>query len=207
MPDTEAAPDRADDQGQVQVFARFRPGWVVYNMVAWWGYLMAIGLLWGAFWLASTFGLDLWAVVRDAVDWRALGWFWTSAIGVLAVGLVGVLGLTVNFFTSHWRFELVRAPGEDGTVLRTTQGLLRTREVTRSDSRLRGVSISEPVLWRWMGMADTEVITTGLSIWSGSSTILPRGPISVARPVAARILAAEPNPFTAPLRAHPRRDR
>lgn len=61
-----------------------------------------------------------------------------------------------------------------------------TREVNRDDRRLRGVQIAEPVLWRWMGMAATRVITTGLSIWSTSrpATILPRGPIGVARPVA-----------------------
>lgn len=198
------APGRdADDHAEV--FARLRLRWVVYNMVAWWGYLMAIGLLWGAFWLASTFGVDVGDLVLGAADWEALGWARTVAIAVLAVGLVGVLGLTVNFFTGHWGFELARVPGEDGTVLRTTQGLFRRREVSRADSRVRGLMISEPVLWRWMGMADTELITTGLSIWSGSTTILPRGPISVARPVAARVLEADPSPFDAPLLSHPRR--
>lgn len=195
--------DAADDHAEV--FAHLRLGWVVYNMVAWWGYLMAIGLLWGAYWLASTFGVDLGDLVLGAADWEALGWARTAAIAVLAVGLVGVVGLTVNFFTAHWRFELARVPGEDGTVLRTTQGLLRTREVSRADSRVRGLMISEPVLWRWMGMADTELITTGLSIWTGSSTILPRGPVSVARPVAARVLEVDPSPFDTPLRSHPRR--
>ncbi|MEX2445876.1 MAG: PH domain-containing protein, partial [Dehalococcoidia bacterium] len=61
-------------------------------------------------------------------------------------------------------------------------------------------------LWRWMGMADTSVITTGLSLSSASqpATILPRGPLSVARPVAAGVLGLDPSPLEAPLRPHPR---
>lgn len=188
-----------------QVLARFRPGWVVYNMLNIWAYIMALGLLWGGYWLADSFGIDVVGVARDTLDWEVLGWGWTIGIGVLGVSALGVIGLATNFFAEHWNFELARVPGEHGTMLRTRQGLLRTREVNRDDGRMRGVQIAEPVLWRWMGMADTTVITTGLSIWSMSqpTAILPRGPIGVARPVTAAVLATEPNPLEVPLRRHP----
>src|SRR5690606_2080463 len=101
-------------------------------------------------------------------------------------------------------FELARIPGERGTLLRTRKGFFRTREVHRDDNRLRGVQVREPLVWRWIGMADTTVITTGLSIWSTGqpASVLPRGPIGVARRVTKRILGMDPNPVTAKLERH-----
>jgi putative membrane protein len=188
-----------------RVLARFRPWWVVYNVVSVWGFVTAAGLLWGAYWLGATFGIDLVAWVRGLVDWDALGKPATIAIGVLVTGAIGAVGMAVSFFTTHWGFELARVPGEKSTQLRTRQGLFTTREVNRDDRRLRGVQLGEPLLWRWMGMADTQVITTGLSVWSTSqpATILPRGPVSVARPVTHAILGADPDPLAVPLARHP----
>ncbi|RIQ19515.1 PH domain-containing protein [Jiangella rhizosphaerae] len=200
---TEAAP-RPDDE---QVFARLERSWVVYNMFSVWAFLMAAGLLWGTYWALQMFGLDPAGFVRGLADWEAIGTAWTVVIAVATVGVVGVVGLAINFFTENWRFVLARVPGDRGTVLRTTQGLFKTREVNRDDNRLRGVQIDEPLLWRWMGMADTTVISTGLSIWSmtPSAQILPRGPVSVARRVAAQVLETGESPLDRPLRPHPRR--
>lgn len=190
-----------------QVFARLRPRWVVYNMFNIWAYVMSLGLLWGGYWFTTMFGLDVAGFVERSLDWEALGWGWTIAVGALAVSFVGVVGLAANFFTEYWNFELARVPGEQGTSLRTRQGLFRTREVNRDDNRMRGIQIAEPLLWRWMRAADTTVITTGLSVWSMTSptTILPRGPIGVARPVAAAVLGTDPNPLEVSLARHPRR--
>ena len=190
-----------------RVLARLDRTWVFYNMFSIWAFLMAAGLLWGTYWLLQMFGLDPAGFVRGLADWDAIGTAWTIVIAVAAVGVVGVAGLAVNFFTENWRFVLERVPGERGTVLRTTQGLFKTREVNRDDNRLRGVQIAEPLLWRWIGMADTSVVSTGLSIWSmtPSAQILPRGPVSVARRVAAEVLETTPSPVDRPLRPHPRR--
>jgi putative membrane protein len=91
-------------------------------------------------------------------------------------------------------------------LLRTRRGLFTTREVNRDEARMRGVQIAEPLLWRWMGVSDTTVITTGLSMWSMAqpAAILPRGPVAVARRVAADVLGVRPGPLGAPLSAHPR---
>ncbi|AVT33055.1 hypothetical protein C6361_30485 [Plantactinospora sp. BC1] len=190
-----------------RVFARIRWSWVCYNVFSVWALVTAAGLLWGGYWLAQSFGFDAAGFVAGLVDWRALGPWRTGAIAFVAVGALGVLGMAVAFVAENWAFRLVRVDTPTGAVLRTSQGLFRTREVNRDVSRLRGVEISEPLLWRWMGMADTNVISTGLTIWSmtPATTILPRGPIGVARSVAARVLDldAGASPFAVPLRRHP----
>ena len=193
-------------QEQVDVIARFDPRWVVFNVVGSWAYLMAGGLIWGGYWLLSSLGIDVAGIVQRSVDWERIGPVGTVAVAFAAMTLVGAVGLAVNFFVEYGRFVLARVPTDaGGTALRTSHGLLTTREVTRDDDRLRGVQISEPVLWRWMGTADTSVITTGLSLsaMSQPAAVLPHGPITVARRVAAIVLGARPDPFDAPLSVHP----
>lgn len=198
-------PESAGAEPDAEVLATLRPWWVVYNMFSVWAYLMAAGLLWGLFWLVSTFGVDLYGAASRAADWEALGWFGIGVAVLVVGGAVGAIGMGVNFFTAYWRFELARVRSGGGAHLRTRRGLFSTREVNRDEARLRGLSIGEPLLWRWMGMADTNVITTGLSVWDMEqpTAILPRGPIRVARLVAARVLG-DPCPLDAPLPRHPR---
>ncbi|MFE2294390.1 PH domain-containing protein [Streptomyces sp. NPDC059452] len=188
------------------VFARFEPRWFVYNMFNSWAYVMAVGFGWGTYWLLDTFGVDSAGFVSGLLDWKSLGWAGTAAVAFLAATVLGAAGLTVTYFVEYGNFELARVPGPDGTMLRTRQGLLTTREVNRDENRVRGVQISEPVLWRWMGVSDTSLITTGLSLWSMSqpAAILPRGPVSVTRRVATEVLGAEEKPLHAPLTPHPR---
>ncbi|MGX7675837.1 PH domain-containing protein [Plantactinospora sp. DSM 117369] len=190
-----------------RAFARIRWSWLYYNVFSVWALVTAAGLLWGGYWLAQSFGFDGAGFVAGLLDWRAIGPWRTGAIAFVGVGALGVLGMAVAFVTENWAFRLVRVDTPTGAVLRTSQGLFRTREVNRDVSRLRGVEISEPLLWRWMGMADTNVISTGLSIWSmtPATTILPRGPVGVARSVAARVLDldAGASPFAVPPRGHP----
>lgn len=198
--------DESGADGEEQVFARLRPRWVVYNVFSIWAYILALGLLWGGHWLGTTVGIDAAGFVVGALDWQSLGWVRTAGIAVAAVGAFGVVGMALYFFVEYWGFELARVPGEKGTLLRTRQGLFTTREVNRDDNRMRGVEIAEPLLWRWMGAADTTVITTGLDVESMSSaaTILPRGPIGVARSTAAAVLGTDPSPLQTPLARHPR---
>ncbi|MDO3705739.1 PH domain-containing protein [Micromonospora sp. C28SCA-DRY-2] len=191
--------------GDARVLARIRWSWLVHNVVNVWAFVMAAGLLWGAYWTAGSFGFDAAGAVAELLDWRALGLGWSAVIAVAAAGVLGVAGMAVAFVAEFWDFRLTRVRTAAGSVLRTSQGLFKTREVDRDDDRLRGVEISEPVLWRWMGTADTNVITTGLTVWSmtPATIVLPRGPVRVARSVAAAVLDADPNPFEAPLRGHP----
>ncbi|QSB12707.1 PH domain-containing protein [Natronosporangium hydrolyticum] len=187
------------------VLAELRWSWIGYNLFSVWAYLAAAGVLWGAMWLGGSVGLDLVGWVTGLLDWRSLGWFWSVMIGFAAISLLGVGVLATGFVTEYWRFRLTRVPRPEGSALRTSQGLFKTRQIDRDEGRIRGIQISEPVLWRWLGVADTNVISTGLNEGglSPASTILPRGPVTVARRVAAEVLRAAPNPLTAPLRPHP----
>lgn len=194
---------QTDDQGEI--LAQLRPWWVIYNSVSIWGFATAAGLLWGAYWLVAMFGFDLYAWTTGLLDWESLGWLWTGAIGLVVVGFIGMLGMAANFFTSYWKFDLARVRTGDKAYLRTRRGLFSTREVNRDESRVRGLTISQPLLWRWMGMADTNLITTGLSLWNMEqpAALLPRGPIGVARKVSDDVLGS-PNPLAEPLVRHPR---
>jgi putative membrane protein len=200
-----AAGEPAADPDQ-QVLARIRWSWTLYNVFNIWAYVAAAGVLWGGYWLAQTYGLDPARFLAGLVDWQRLGLAASLAIGLVVVGVFGVVVLAAAFVSENWDFRLARVRGPNGTVLRTSQGLLKTRQVDRDEQRIRGMQIAEPLLWRWLGMADTNVITTGLKVWSlqPASTILPRGPISAALPVAAAVLGEDPSPFEAPLRCHPR---
>lgn len=66
------------------------------------------------------------------------------------------------------------------------------------------MQLSEPLLWRWLRACDTSVITTGLSMWSMArpAAVLPRGPVTVARRVAAEVLGGE-SPWAVSPKAHP----
>lgn len=206
-----------DEEPTSRVFARFEPGWFIYNMFNVWAFVLALGLLWGGAWLLSTVGVDLAGFVIGMADWEAIGTLGTVVIAVVVVGAFGAAGLGVNYVIENWGFELARVPSREGTMLRTRKGLFTTREVNRDENRLRGVQITEPVLWRWMGVSDTHVITTGLDAWSFAdpASILPRGPVRRTREVAGQVLdrsvvedgvsATSENPFRLSLPRHPRR--
>lgn len=202
---TDKRGEREGGDRAAEVLAVFKPWWAVYNMFSIWAYAMAAGLLWGGFWLLSSFGIDVVGVVANMADWDSLGWVVITILVLAVTGLLGALGLGVNFLLSYWKFELARIRTGDHSHLRTRRGLLSTREVLRDELRMRGLSISEPLLWRWMRMADTNVITTGLNAWDPQepTAILPRGPVTESHRVAGKIFGPE-NPFEATLTKHPR---
>lgn len=190
-PPVSAAADRD------QVLARFSWTWLVHNIFGIWIYLGAAGILWGLYWLLRGFGLEPVAWIRDTAG--VLGPLWTPVVAIVALSLLGVGLMAASFVSENWDFRLLRTGGS----LRTTQGLFRTREVNRDLDRVRGAEIAEPLLWRWLGTADTNVVTTGLQVWSmrPATAVLPRGPITTARRVTADILGTEA--LAAPLTPHP----
>lgn len=204
--DTGETHDEPDERPQ-RVFATMNPRWVIYNMFNVWAYLMALGLIGGAFGLFAAVGVDLYGLVEGLYDWGSLGWLGVTIVAVVGVTLLGWVGLTINFFTEFWKFELARVPGPEGTQLRTRQGLFTTREVNRDENRIRGVQLTEPLFWRWLGVTDTHVITTGLDVNSMSdpAAILPRVHRNVARRTAAGVLGEDKSLFDVHLQRHPRR--
>lgn len=194
------------DATPIAVFWRFDPRWIVFHLLSVWTYVVVLGLGWSANFLLGTFGVDVADVVSGLVDWDAIGWPATAAIAFVAATVGGVACMAVVFATEYWGYELARVRGQEGTLLRTRRGLFTRREVNRAERRIRGMQLSEPLLWRWMGATETSVVTTGLSLWATSQpiAILPRGPLRVHRRVADQVLDPEHVPFTAPLTPHPR---
>ncbi|WFE36472.1 PH domain-containing protein [Micromonospora sp. WMMD975] len=188
--------------------AELRWSWLLYNLVNIWAFLAAGFLLWSLFWLLQLVNVDLRDVVGGLVDWQELGNGWSAVIIMAGSFLLGVIGLGIGFVTENWNFRLVRVTTENGTALLTRRGLTQTREIYRDDRRLRGVHTSEPLFWRWLGLAETEVVSTGLAGWTAgqesASVILPRTRIGYARRVAADVLADGVRPLDAPTRAHAR---
>lgn len=203
----DAAADAVDPAGQETVLARMRWSWFFYNAINIWAFVVAAILVVSWSWILMGFGVDPVRLVRHLVDWEALGPWGSAAVGTAAMFAIGVAGLAANFVTSKWDFRLVRAVTRDGTALISRHGLLKTREVHREDGRLRGVYTSEPLLWRWLGVTETEVISTGLTGWSSgepASSILPRTRVREALQVAAAVLPDGARPLEEPLRPHPR---
>ena len=164
--------------------------WLGFHAFNVWGFLLAAGLFWGAYWLLGMFGIDMadWAVATA----DRLGMAVAIAILVGVAWLVGVVGMAATFVAEWWGFRLERVTTGADSSLRTSQGLFTTRTVNRDESRLRGIQLMEPLPWRWAGGTDTEVIATGLTSGdfkkNSASQILPKTPFPVARDVAHRVL-------------------
>ncbi|WP_062207069.1 PH domain-containing protein [Streptomyces sp. NBRC 109706] len=194
-------PAEEREEARSPALAEFDWRWIVHNLFGIWALLTAVGLLWGGFFTLGALGADMGGWVSSLADWESIGPLGTALVAWAAVVLVGAVGMGGAFLTGQAHFRLTREPGERSEVLRTSRGLFRTREVVRDESRVRGVSLSEPLLWRWLGTTDTSLITTGVFWWSEGVAILPRGPRRVARRVAAQVLRADP--LAAPLVRHP----
>ena len=152
------------------------------------------------------FGIDLLDLGRDLLDRQPLGPAGIVTVGVLVAYVAGFAGTAVSFVLQNAGFRLVRTGTPPRTALVTRRGLLSTQTLQRDDRRLRGVQLTEPLAWRWYGLAETKVITTGLrpAGEAGTGSVLPRVRLPEAREVAARILADDHRPLETALRRHPR---
>ncbi|MPY95982.1 MAG: PH domain-containing protein, partial [Acidimicrobiia bacterium] len=170
------------------LIARFRWAWLACNVLNVWGVLFAPLFVLGTGQVLGIGGLDV-EGRRDAV----VGWVidlplpLAVLVGAGIVAGVGAIGLGAYFVGEWWDYRLVRETRPEGSVLRSTQGLFKTREIDRDEHRLRGVAISEPLAWRWASLADTEVVATGLGGFSltehSAATVLPRCPLGESRRV------------------------
>ncbi|BBG00521.1 MULTISPECIES: PH domain-containing protein [Pseudonocardia] len=131
---------------------------------------------------------------------------WVSALlGVALLLIVMVVGSIVLFVERWWGFRLTREP--DGT-LRVRRGLLTRRSLSVSEQRLRGVTVTEPLLVRAVGRgAQAGALTVGLAGAGGEETgggaIGPPVRRDRAHEVAATAARAEPAITSGPLTAHP----
>lgn len=66
-------PEEADRDTPLQVFARFRPGWMVYNIFNIWAFVMAFGLVAGGTFLLGAFNIYPVDWIIGLADWEGLG--------------------------------------------------------------------------------------------------------------------------------------
>lgn len=173
------------------------------------GSLAAVGALGGAGWnLLREAGVDPRSLPgADAVAGElSTAPLWASVlVGAVALLAVMVAGSVVLFVERWWAFRLTREP--DGT-LRVRRGLLTRRSLSVSEQRLRGVTVTEPLLVRAVGGgAQAGALTVGLARGEGeqggsSGALGP--PVARAHAHAVAATAARGHRVTdGPLVAHP----
>ncbi|QDB79971.1 hypothetical protein FHE66_02570 [Georgenia sp. 311] len=185
-----------------------RRRWVVYQMFGLWlvaGPLSVIGTIYG---FVSLLGREAWVGERVTTLAEGMPWGAWAATSLVLLVLMGIGAGAVTFAEGWWGYRLVREPG--GRFL-ATRGLLTTRSFTADQERLRGVSVSRPLLTRLLGGARLAPVMTGVSLqqmMSESSVMLP----ATTRDVAVRlanvllgttVLDADVRPAGGPLLAHP----
>jgi putative membrane protein len=210
MPGARAeAIEQAEQAGEPQpgpetVIARLRPQWVPLNVIGVWSVFAVLGPVFALHWLLRPFGVDLLDTAHALIDGPSL--VWTIVVAVLVAYPIGIALQAATFVMENWNFTLLRTGDGPDTALVTRRGLLTTRTVQRADGRIRGIAFDEPLLWRWLRLTRTKVLSTGLRALGEASVgdILPRLRLGEARELAARILPDGARPLEAQLRRHPR---
>lgn len=198
-----AAPATAEPE---TVIARLRREWVPLNVVTVWSVFAVAGPLAGLYFLLRPLGVDLVGLGRGWLDWDSRGLAANVLVLLVIAYPAGIALTTAAFLTQYGNFALVRTGTPPDTALVTRRGLLTTQTVQRTDERLRGIAFAEPLVWRWLRLTGTTVISTGLRQGGESATggILPRIRRAEARELAARILPDGSRPLEAALHRHPR---
>lgn len=165
--------------------------------------LAGVGIVAGAlFNLLNEAGANPGRLAGDAVE-RLARTGLAAAVGLIAVTVLAaaVIGSLVLFAERWFGYRLTREP--DGT-LRVRRGLLTRRSLSVSEQRLRGVEVSEPVLLRAGGGAQTRALSAGLTRDAQGGVLQPPVPRAEAHRVASLAASAPPEEITrAPLRQHP----
>jgi putative membrane protein len=105
---------------------------------------------------------------------------------LILIVLASVVAL-VRYALTYGKFSIGRV---DASTLHISHGLLRTRQVTLDERRLRGISIGEPLSLRAVGGATAHAIMTGLGRERGGVALLaPPGPREEAIRISTEVLA------------------
>ncbi len=191
----------ATDTDNVRPVVRFEPGWLRYAPFTSSGLIIAAAVLGGGSQLLNSFGL--WDHLQlDTTAERLSRLSVLLLVPVLLVGLVVVASVlaVLGYLLTNYGFTLTYTRADHAWHLR--RGLLTTRETSMDATRLRGVSLGEPLGLRLASGARLSAIVTGLnSEERGSGTLVPPAPRDVVAGVAGEVLGTH-EPLTAPLVGH-----
>jgi putative membrane protein len=120
---------------------------------------------------------------------------------IVLIAAASVIAL-VRYVLSYSGFTIWRS---DAKTLHVRHGLLRTRQVTLDERRLRGVSLNEPLSLRAVDAASVHAIMTGLGRdRAGLLVVEPAGPRADGMRVASAVLG-DAEPLTCDLQQHGQR--
>jgi putative membrane protein len=120
---------------------------------------------------------------------------WATCILIVGASIVAV----VRYLLTYSNFTISRV---DQSTLHITHGLLRVRQITLDEQRLRGILLSEPLSLRAVGGAWGHAIMTGLGRQRGGVALLsPPGPRDEAIRIAGEVVGID-TALTAPLSKH-----
>lgn len=164
--------------------------------------LSSLVLVAGAVGVLAQFGDDL---PIDQVEVAQDAWHWVVAQALLVlvagIALVVVVGWvvvsTISYVLNWWNLRLV---SEHGGNIRVTRGLLTTHSQTIERAKVRGVSMGEPFLLRFVRGAELTALATGVGL-AGTVKVLPPAPREVVQQVGHELLE-EDGPLTMTLRGH-----
>lgn len=156
----------------------------------------------GAVGVLAQFGDDL---PIDQVEVAQDAWHWVVAQALLVlvagIALVVVVGWvvvsTITYVLNWWNLRLV---SEHSGNIRVTRGLLTTHSQTIERAKVRGVSMGEPFLLRFVRGAELTALATGVGI-AGTVKVLPPAPRDVVQQIGHELLE-EDGPLTMTLRGH-----
>ena len=180
---------------------QFETGWLRFAPFTSSGLIIAAAVLGGGSQILN--GLGLWE--RLEVDDTAERLARVSLLLIVPVALVGLVVVAsvlavIGYLVTNYGFTLIYTRSDHAWHLR--RGLLTTRETSMDATRLRGVSLGEPLGLRLVSGARLSAIVTGLDRDErGSGTLVPPAPRDLVAGVAAQVLGAA-EPVTAPLVPH-----
>lgn len=126
------------------------------------------------------------SVVSNSIDSaERLGVAVVIVVGLLILLVVASAFACVRYLIAYGNLTVT----DDGRRLHVNHGLLRTRSTTLDRKRLRGTSLSEPLLLRIAKGARLDAIMTGVSAEKKeSSLLLPQAPADEARRMMTVVL-------------------
>ncbi|QWZ07230.1 PH domain-containing protein [Nocardioides panacis] len=159
--------------------------------------------------LSAEFG----AFLVSTLVFAGLFVFFGQIVGGLAAAVPLLGGLAVTLFrklSAYYRLTVSETPAG----LQVRRGLFELDAQTIAVSRVQGVVVTEPLLWRRLGWAKVDVSLAGYTSGDrdgkpSTSTVMPVAPRATALWLARRLLeeAGSPDPDAVPLTGPPQRAR
>jgi putative membrane protein len=186
-------PTTIEPAGAETELARLDPTWVRFAPFTLSGVVTALavaGFAWNSLNQSHITAGDVGAIQTALGQLRGFPVWLLVVQVVLGVVVVITAFSVVGYLLAFWRFRLTRHPG--GT-LQVTRGLITNRSTSIEHRRLRGVSVSQPLLLRAVGGARLTAVATGLRVGRGSerggTVLTPPAPLAEVSGVADRILS------------------